>query len=47
MRKKEREICEFEVDFKKSFFCCCSNLSNDDNFSEAGLKTGMDSKGQI
>ena len=20
MRKKEREICEFEIDFKKSFF---------------------------
>ena len=25
--KKERQICEFVMDFKKSFFCC-SNLSN-------------------
>ena len=27
MNKKERVICEFEVDFKKSF-CWRSNLSN-------------------
>ena len=26
MSKKERKICKFEMDFKKSF-CCCSNLS--------------------
>ena len=26
--KKERVICKFKVDFKKSF-CWCSNLSND------------------
>ena len=27
---RERIICEFEIDFKKSFCCfCCSNLSND------------------
>ena len=39
MSKKEREMYEFEEDFKK-FFCCCSNLSNDDNFSEARSKNG-------
>ena len=33
MSKKEREICEFEMDFKKAFFCYCSNLSNDDIIS--------------
>ena len=30
MSKKERVICEFDIDFKKSF-CCRSNLSNADN----------------
>ena len=31
MSKKEREIRDFDVDFKKiNPFCCCSNLSNDD-----------------
>ena len=30
MSKKERVICKFDVDFKKSF-CWRSNLSNDDN----------------
>ena len=30
MNKKERVICKFDVDFKKSF-CWRSNLSNDDN----------------
>ena len=28
MSKKERDICEFEMDFKKSFMLL-SNLSND------------------
>ena len=33
--KKEREICEFEMDFTKSSatFYCCPNLSNDDMIS--------------
>ena len=30
MNKKERVICEFDIDIKKSF-CWRSNLSNDDN----------------
>ena len=30
MNKKERVICKFDVDFKKSF-CWSSSLSNDDN----------------
>ena len=29
MNKKESVICEFEMNFKKSF-CCGFNLSNDD-----------------
>ena len=53
MSKKEREICEFEMEFKKYFFCCRSNLSNDDiiteipvlkteiGFYRPGLKTGV------
>ena len=32
MSMKEREICEFEIDFKKSFMLL-SNLSNDDMIS--------------
>ena len=32
MSKKEREMCEFEMDFKKSFMLL-SNLSNDDMIS--------------
>ena len=32
MSEKEREICEFEMDFKKSFMSR-SNLSNDDMIS--------------
>ena len=32
MSMKEREICEFEIDFKKSFMLR-SNLSNDDMIS--------------
>ena len=41
MSKKESEICELEMDFKKSF-CYCTNLSNDDiiSFKRPGLKTG-------
>ena len=40
MSEKEREICEFEMDFKKSFMLF-SNLSNDDMISlRPGLKTG-------
>ena len=35
MNKKERVICEFEVDFKKSF-CWRSNLSNDNIISACG-----------
>ena len=34
MNKKEKEIWEFKMDFKKSFFCRHSNLGNDDNFLE-------------
>ena len=33
MRKKEREICEFEIDLKEIFFCCCSYLSDYDIIS--------------
>ena len=44
MSKKEREMCDYEMDFKKSFFCYFSNLSNDDKISwRPGLKTGMKS----
>ena len=32
MSEKEREICEFEIDFKKSFMLLC-DLSNDDMIS--------------
>ena len=32
MSKKERELCEFEMDFKKAF-CWRSNPSNDDIIS--------------
>ena len=40
MSEKEREICEFEMNFKKSFMLR-SNLSNDDMISwRPGLKTG-------
>ena len=41
MIKKEREICEFEKDFKKSSLVRLrSNLSNDDNFLEARSENG-------
>jgi len=42
MSKKERETCELEMDFKKSYDCYCSSLSNDDTIcSRSGLKTGV------
>ena len=59
MNKKEKEIWEFKMDFKKSFFCRHSNLSNDDNFLEYrsenwyakmkffSLKEGQDLKNQV
>ena len=34
MSEKEREICEFEMDFKN--FCCCSNLSVSDDINVLG-----------
>ena len=39
MNKKEKEICEFAMHFKKSF-CLCRNLSNGDIISayRSGLK---------
>ena len=41
MNKKEREICKFKSDFKKSFSCWHPNLSNDDRISRGpGLKIG-------
>ena len=48
MRKKEREICEFEMGLK-NFFCFRSNLKNDDIISakRPGLKTGMDFRGLV
>ena len=45
MNKKERVICELEVDFKE-YFCCFSNLSNDNIISAyASFKTGVDFRG--
>ena len=46
MSKKEREICEFEMDLK-NFFCLRSNLSNESITSalRPGLKTGTDFNG--
>ena len=47
MNKKERVICELEVDFKE-YFCCCSNLSNDNIISAyASFKSGVDFRGQV
>ena len=34
MSEKEREICEFEMNFKN--FCCCSNLSVSDDINFLG-----------
>ena len=41
MSKKEREICQFEMDLKNYFFRLRSNLSNDNIISalRPGLKT--------
>ena len=48
MSKKEREICEYGMHFLEVFFCCCSNLSNDDIISKrSGLKMGMDFRRQV
>ena len=48
VRKRVREICEFGMHFLEVFFCCCSNLSNDDIISKrSGLKMGMDFRGQV
>ena len=45
MTKNEREICEFEMDFKKSF-CWRSNLSNENIILPTpGLKMGMNLRG--
>ena len=47
MSKKEREIYQSEMDFKKSF-CYCSNLSKDDIISyKPVLRMGMDFRGQV
>ena len=48
MNKKEREVCEFAMHFKKSF-CLCPNLRNGDIISawRLGLKTGMDFTHQV
>ena len=44
---KERVIFELEMNFLE-IFCCRSNLSNNDIISQtAGLKTGMDFRGQV
>ena len=41
MKKKSREICEFEMDFK-NFFCWRSDLTNDYIISaQVRLKKGM------
>ena len=48
MTKNEREIQEFEMDFKKSFFFCHFKLTYDDIISYGpGLTTGMDFTGQV
>ena len=48
MNKKESEICEFEIDAKKSF-CLYFTLSNHDIISalRPGLKTSMDFRCQV
>ena len=49
MSKKEREMCENEMDLKNLFFCLRSYLGNDDIISaeRPGLKTGMDFSGLV
>ena len=45
MNKKERVICKFEMDIKKSF-SWRSNISNKERiFWRPGMKSGMDFKG--
>ena len=40
-KKKERVICEFEMDFNKKRLCWCSNMTNDDIISaSARSKSG-------
>ena len=48
MSKKERKICEFEMDLN-NVFCSRCNLSNDNIISAQtwGLKTGMDVRGLV
>ena len=48
MSKKEREICEFEMNLR-NFFCLRSDLSNTYLISalRPGLKTGMDFRGLV
>ena len=48
MSKKEREICELEMD-SIDFFCLRSNVSNDDIIStwRPGLKSGMGFSGLV
>ena len=42
VNKRERVVCEFEIDFNKSF-CWSSNLSNNDQFLPIpGLKIAME-----
>ena len=42
------ERIEFEMDFKKSFFCWRSNVSNNDIISKrSGLKMGMVFRSQV
>ena len=43
LSKKEREICEFEMDVKKSFWCC-ANLNN---FLQARYENGRGFLGQV
>ena len=46
MNKKEKVICEFEMNFKKSF-CLRSKLNEDDKISSRpALKRGMDLVGR-
>ena len=48
MSKKEREICEFEMDLN-NFFCSRSNLTNDNIISaqRPGMKKSMDFRGLV
>ena len=46
MSKKEREVCEFEMDLK-NFFCLRSNPSNDNITSVYENGTGMLFRGLV